>query len=327
MAARKKAAAGAADTTAVSTDPATGQTAIVFDLPEYHGRKPVGMRTSLSGTGNRITQAHGIGERFVIVAEVKCGFAGHKEVDGQLNYVESHSVVDMFEVLDGKAASRLIATMRQAARAAADHGRRTPLEGAPGTDEADMGAVGFTDASGVVLTPSELADLRGDPVAALIGDTAQVVVVYDTSERALWPDDYPADTIRPSVGDSTDERGTVVEVLDAVTAEPVDDFAADDDVVVTTDDAGAPASATEDQGPIIPEDELPTTADFTFVDRPTDLIRDDLEDITDGTHLRRILNAEKQGRGRALKPRKGALEVIQARIDLVGSSVRLRLAK
>lgn len=285
------------------------QPSLPLDLPEYHGRKPIGQRTALNGAGTRIVREHTIGDRVVLVVEAKVKKAGHEDTDDGLVYVETLKVTDLFEV-EAKAASRLLAAMRANARATADAGVRTPI---PGAED-----IGYTDASGVVLTPKEVAELRGDPVAAIIGDTAQVVVIYDDASRHLWPDEYPADTIRPSVGDTGADGSTVTSVVDGVTGEPVDDYAVDsiEDLPALADAAAADA---------IPD--LPTPADFTFVDREIPALRDDLEDITDADHLRRLRSAEQQGRGRALKPRKGALDAIEARLDKVTGGVVLRLAK
>lgn len=304
------------------------QETLPLELPEYHGRKPVGMRTTLTGAGNRIQREHGIGERGVLVVEYKCSAAGHRDTDDGLLYVETHKVVDMFEV-GPKEGARLLAVMRQKARSTDDVGKRTPLEGADGTD---MGEVGYTDASGVVLTPAELAEIRNDPAAAIIGSTSQVVVVYESGERKLWPDEYPDDTVRPSVGDTL-EDDEVTEVLDGVTGEPVDDFdvadspaPADDPEPFPADDEATVADDDTSEGGIA-EAHLPTTAEFGFVDRAISEIGDDLEDVIDPDELRRIHNAERQGRGRGLKPRKGALEVIEARIAKVADGVILKIVK
>ncbi len=42
-----------------------------LELPEYHGRRPVRMKTALIGVGTRTTRAHSIGDRFVLVLEVR----------------------------------------------------------------------------------------------------------------------------------------------------------------------------------------------------------------------------------------------------------------
>lgn len=294
---------------------AVAQEQLPLELPEYHGRKPVGMRTSLSGAGNRIQREHGIGERGVLVVEYKCSAAGHRDTDDGLLYVESHKVVDMFEV-GPKEGARLLAVMRQKARQAADEGKRTPID----SGGVDMGEVGYTDASGVVLTPKELAEIRNDPASAIIGDTTAVVVVYASGERRIWPDEYEADTVRPSVGDSAD-GDTVAEVLDGVTGEPVDDFDGPDDPapVDELEPFPAPDGDPVDDGGTLTH--LPGAEEWAFVDRPIAEVTDDLEDIIDADHLRRLLTAEKQGRGRGLKPRAGAVKAIEARLAKVTSGV------
>lgn len=190
------------------TDDITHQATLPdLELPEYHGRKPVGMRTSISGVGNRITREHGIGDRTVAVVEIRCASAGHKEIDDALHYVETFKVLDFYE-LDRDAGARLLSTVRSAYRTAADQVKGVePLPGA--------GAIGYTDASGVVLTEAEVAALRGDPVRVLLTEQlTPAVIVYDNGHRDLWPDEYPKDTPRPVVGESRYVGGEPLEVVE-----------------------------------------------------------------------------------------------------------------
>ncbi len=179
-----------------------------FELPDYHGRTPVGMRTSLAGAGTRVTRAHTIGDRVVLVIEARVKNAAHEETDDGLVYSEKLKVLDLFE-LEPVQGSRLLSTIRSIYRSGEDkaHGR-TPLP--------DLGEVGYTDASGVVLTPDEIAELRGDPVRALLApELTPAVIVYDSGARDLWPDDYPKDAPRPRVGQTvfTENGDAVVEKL------------------------------------------------------------------------------------------------------------------
>lgn len=165
-----------------------------LELPEYHGRRPVGMRTSLLGAGSRITRPHTIGDRIVLVIEARMKADGHDETDDGLVYSEKHKVLDFFE-LEGDRGARLLSTLRSLYRTGEDaiKGRR-PIP--------DLAETGYTDASGVVLTPAEVAELRGDPIRAVLApELTPAVIVYDDGARDLWPDDYPRDTPRPRVGD------------------------------------------------------------------------------------------------------------------------------
>lgn len=328
-----------------------------LELPEYMGRKPIGMKTSITGAGNRISSHHAIGDRVVLVIEGKVKKAGHEDTDDGLVYVETIKVVDQFEVA-GQPGRTLLSTMRSAHRTNDD--ARAGVQAIEG-----LGEVGYTDASGIVLTPREVAALRGDPVRAMVTDELRpVVVVYEDEVRQLWPDDFVRDDPRPVIGQSVLDDGEVRRVaalLDAETGEdlvaivsvpipvsseemadrldsfeiiledevpPFDDLPAAD--AAATDDVppfDAPPEAPAEPGEAELEARLPRTADFAFVDRGIPDLRDALEDITDVTHLHRLLNAEKQGRGRGLKYRKGALDVIHARLDVVTSGVRLRLVR
>jgi hypothetical protein len=69
-----------------SVDVIVQPTLPTLELPEYHGRKAVGMKTSVNGAGNRISRSHEIGERVVLVLETKVRKAGHEETDDGLVY-------------------------------------------------------------------------------------------------------------------------------------------------------------------------------------------------------------------------------------------------
>lgn len=191
-----------------------------LELPDYHGRKPAKMKTAISGAGSRITRPHSIGDKIVLVVEVRVKSAGHEDTDDGLEYVEKYKVLDLFE-LESDQGSRLISTVRSLYRTADDavKGRR-PIP--------DLGDVGYTDGSGVVLTEAEVAALRGDLTrATLSDDLTPAVVVYDDGARDLWPDDYPKDSPRPRVGESfSTTEGTgpvvVVELLHHETGETIE---------------------------------------------------------------------------------------------------------
>lgn len=125
-----------------------------LDLPDYHGRKPVGMKTSVNGAGNRLTVPHGIGDTVVLLVEAKVKRAGHEEADDGLLYAETLKVVDLFEI-GGEAGRDLLRTQRlayQDARRSADGEDPLPL---------DLGVEVTIDGSGVALTPAELAEQTG----------------------------------------------------------------------------------------------------------------------------------------------------------------------
>lgn len=316
-----------------------------LELPEYHGRAPVGMKTAVSGAGNRVTRPHGIGDRVVLVIEAKVKKAGHEETDDGLVYAETLKVVDLFE-LDRDPGARLISTVRSAYRTAEDSSKgRAAIP--------DLGDVGYTDANGVVLTPREVAALRGDPVRVLVTEgLTPAVVVFDDGHRDLWPDDYDKDEPRPFVGQvyhpGTEDEISVVELLHHVTGErleispedlrpatvsikvdasgfvdAVEDFAAAFEVAEPFESEPFEVDETPEP-PALPgeealADELPNAAAFEFVDCPIPELRAKVAEVADPVLLRRFLNAEKQGRGRALKYRQGALDAIHARLAAIGA--------
>lgn len=301
----------------------------IGELPEYHGKQPVGMRTTLAGAGNRVAAPHTIGDRVVLVVEARVKAAGHKDTDGGLLYVETLKVADVFELGNDEGA-RLLATMRSLHR----HDATTsPLP--------TLGDVGYTDASGVVLTPDELAALRGDPVRAILSpELTPVVVVYEDGSRDGWPDDYAKDCPRPKAGErwTTDrgellvmqilhhETGEALEVApDAVFVtqppEPEDEPSAE--VIAFPNSRPAPGDVPDlpdqwetpdrrDPEEIAADDLLPTKADLDAVNVPLTKLGEVLAGVTDRAHALRLVKAEQQGRGIAAKPRAKAVAMLEA---------------
>jgi len=330
-----------------------------LELPDYHGRSPIGMRTALTGAGNRVARAHGIGDRVVLVIEAKVKKAGHEDTDDGLVYVETHKVVDLFE-LDRDPGARLLSHLRSQYRQAKDAADgKVPIDGL--RDE------GWTDANGVVLTAQELAERRGDPVALLgAQDATPAVVVYENGDRALWPDEYARDFPRPRAGDIHEGRD-VVELLHHETGEILEDLRRptpiEDIVDVEILEADAPDEEAEPfpagevepyekadtpepdyvededgfampvapyekpeqpaEAPPLPGEEVlalrePNDLDVAFVDTTVPLLVAKLADVDDVARLWRLAEAEKQGRGRGLQARKGALDALYARLAELG---------
>lgn len=139
-----------------------------LDLPDYNGRRPVGMKTAVNGAGNRVYRPHTIGDTVTLVIEAKVSDAGHKQTKDGLLYVEKYQVADVFEA-DGETGKHLLLGLRTAYRLADDerHGRKQlPLAGMPPI----LGPDGWTDGSGRLLLPEELAEIRGELAAREGGD-------------------------------------------------------------------------------------------------------------------------------------------------------------
>ena len=191
-----------------------------LELPEYRGRKPVGMKTSINGAGNRVSRPHGIDDRVVLVLEAEVKRAGHEKTDDGLVYAEVLKVRDLFEIA-GDAGLRLLSTVRQQYRVADDEREgRQPI---PGVD-------GWTDESGTVVSPDELAALRDDPARALADERiTPVVVIFSDGARQLWPEEFDPGEGRPKAGDrfEGDEEDSyvyVAEILHAETGETLEDW-------------------------------------------------------------------------------------------------------
>lgn len=196
----------------------------------------------------------------------------------------------------------------------------------------ELGDVGYVDASGVVLLPDEVAELRGDPVRAVLAESmTPVVVVYSDGERMLWPDEYAADTPRPEIGsEADDEHGNavrVVELLHHATGEPIGEPAPPVPADVPEADV-VPLAAVPDLPPVPgdwedpdPVDETtPRPGDFVFVNVGIAELRRRLaEELDDVTVARRLLAAEKAGRGINAKPRQAAVKAIEETIARLSS--------
>lgn len=198
-----------------------------LDLPETgDGRKPSGMKTAIAGAGNRISKPHPLGSTVYVLIEAKVKGAGHEETDDGVLYVEKLKTVDLFE-LEDKPGKRLLSALRQQYRT--DGGE--PVLSL-GDETAGEGIEGALDASGVAITPAELADLRDDPAGALTDERLDnVVLVFADGSRGLWPDDWAGTgqsraviggTMRRPGSQKPGDVDQVVELLDATTGETID---------------------------------------------------------------------------------------------------------
>lgn len=194
-----------------------------LELPEYHGRRPAKMKTSLSGVGDRINTAHDLGARVIFVGEARVKKAGHEDTDDGLIYVEGLKATELYEI-PGPAGLRLLSTVRTAYRTATEGA--APLPYHPG-DEVK------TDGSGVVITPGDALSIEDDPIVRSLTDAtlSPVVVVYSDGARELWPDDFDPGDQRPPLGsvalDEQDQQTVVVKILDAASGETVEEWTAE----------------------------------------------------------------------------------------------------
>lgn len=286
-----------------------------LELPEYHGRKPVGMKTSVNGAGNRLSRAHDIDDRVVLVIEARVKKAGHESTDDGLLYAESLKVVDLFEI-QGDAGRRLLSGVRQAYRTADDQGKgrkALPIT----TIDPETGLEVVTDGSGVVLTPADLAEIRGEPLAAMTDDRmTPVVVVFSDGLRNIWPDEFDTDTARPSAGDRFEAEDPeaaqvhVAKLLNAETGETIEEWTDEQEnarlLEMETElgqaEARADREATEEL--LAGRDDVAelgaaTEEDREFVGQTVAALKPMIGELTDVARLERILKAEKAGKSRA----------------------------
>ena len=219
-------------------------------LPDYHGVTPIGMRTAITGTGNRTTGTHEIGDTVVIVVEARVTEAGHVETKDGLVYRERLATKDLFE-LPAERGKLLVNGLRQAL---AD-GTGT-LPGVVDTEVAAGDRV-ITDASGVVATPAEAADLHGIPLDPRL---APVVLRFDDMATGRWPDDWAGTgtTERAPIGGfmrhpnavDAGDTGQVIEVLDDDTGETLERWTeADEDARLLAEEAAAFEAEKADRAP------------------------------------------------------------------------------
>ncbi len=180
-------------------------------LPEYHGRPPIGQTTSVSSFRHKQVGVHSIGDRIVVITSLEVTAAGHDQTKDGIVWAERHKVLDQYEV-HGDKGKALLATVRNAYRQSADtaQGRAALADGG-----LDLGTVGWTDSSGVVLTDAEVAAMRGDDPIRAILDPSRVpaIIVLENERRILWPDELP-DIDRPAQGETVNVDGEEWEVID-----------------------------------------------------------------------------------------------------------------
>jgi hypothetical protein len=199
-----------------------------FELPEMEGVRPVGVVTSLNGSGERIQRPIHYGERGVLVVEYELEEVGLKKTGQGPKRAQRLKVLDLYE-LPGKPGAKLLRSLRTAYRMADDqrHGRRR-LDLSNTDDHVGMEVA--ADGSGVVMTPGERGSLSG----LGLPDVDAFVLVFEGGQRALWPDEFedgaaalPSE--RPGAGDQLVPPGakaerTVWEVLDVDTGEAIEEW-------------------------------------------------------------------------------------------------------
>ena len=189
-----------------------------LELPDHFGRAAVTQTTKLNGSGARFLGQHETGTRVIFLVEARTRSAGPftEAADGALDYSETHTIRDLFEI-PGAAGPRLLSSLRQAYRTDDTGDAREPHEDAER----------FTDEAGTLLTAKEIAALRADPFSALVDHRIRpVVILYSDGARELWPEEFDANAPRPQAGDyfAAEDGGRVYveKLIDAVTGEDLE---------------------------------------------------------------------------------------------------------
>lgn len=174
------------------------------DLGEFEGRRVAGVTTQFGGhkiDGGPVLHH---GDHVVTVTVSVVDDVRHPRKDGVIVRTQVAKPEDTWVLDDADYAEQLVRSLRLARQRAED-------------EAAGRQSFGIrTDENGVVLTPGDLADEELPEVPAVGPD--ELVIVFESGTRALWPDDFDPAAERPMVGDTLD-GGLVVELLDPVTGE------------------------------------------------------------------------------------------------------------
>lgn len=196
-----------------------------FELLEFEGVQPVGVITSLTGAGQRITRPLGLDHRVILVVEAEVINVNHKTTKDGVKRVHTLSVKDLYEA-EGKEGIKLLSNVRLANRKADDE-----RKGIMSLDLETKTDHGLTlDENGTALTPEEAAAAKGDEVADLTAGPEPVVLIFSDKSRAIWPADFVGYQVdEPYAGDfvlnpnsEKSDAMQVIEVLDVVTGEVIE---------------------------------------------------------------------------------------------------------
>lgn len=208
------------------------QTALPVDLPDFEGRKPVGVVTRVNGAGERISRAMHYEERVVLIVEGTIGNVGHGKTAQGMKRIQTISVEDLFEI-EGRAGTRILNACRQSYRTADDarHGRRDLLGEHAKQAGWKMTPDGWTDATGRLLDDQELAEIRGTVIERAANDASRdpVALVFGDGSRAVWPEEhFDRFPDRPAAGEFVGDL-QIVEVLDGATGETLEVWTDEDE--------------------------------------------------------------------------------------------------
>lgn len=195
-------------------------------LPEIGGIIPVGVVTKVKGTGQRIEEALNLGQRVVMLVEASVSDAYQLKDTKEGPKLHQALTIDDLWVLRGKEARELVkARKTELARPKPDLAGTHPL----GLVDDSAPPAGYVDASGVAMTPSEVAAQRGVQLPDAF------VVEFLDGARYLWPDDWEGSGQgQPVTGGLARKPGElealqVVKLLDPETGDVLDAWSDEDE--------------------------------------------------------------------------------------------------
>lgn len=131
----------------------------IAGLPEFEGRRPVGVVTKVNGSGERIHRSMALGEKVLLLVETTVSEVNHKQTKEGLKRHHTLVVDDLWETPEGEV-SELLARCRQAY-----HDAERDRTGQLTIDDVEDQSVAVTvDAFGVAMTDAERAEAAGDVV-------------------------------------------------------------------------------------------------------------------------------------------------------------------
>lgn len=211
---------------------------------QFEGRDVVGTNLILTGTGAGLEQAIAvrnvamhIGDDVHLLIKARVQKVRHDPADKdrvdellRINILKAETIA----IVDAEFASDQIEAQVLAQEKAKGIVRLPLLPPLP------KGDIVVTDENGVVLTPAEIAERRGDGRPVVVRGNTPCVVEWDEDPetRAYWPDGFDANVPRPVVGDVSEE-GTVTGLFSMETGLPLETMDAFDEDLAIDDLAAA----------------------------------------------------------------------------------------
>lgn len=266
--------------------------------------------TKVKGTAEAVTNELEIGDTLVGLVEFEVTEAHSEKASAK--GVKIHQALTLQDFLPTEEADQMLRKMRAERRARRD-AEAGVVPAAAWTEQAET----YVDASGVVMTPQEIAEARGETWSP----EESFTIEFANGERALWPDEFPGQdlaapggTMRVPTDDEVPVREQVVAYFDADGVELARWSDADEEAraelveqrQAEREAAEAAAAVAELEAgrsePLVGEEPLSKVKAATVVAA--------IKGSDDKSWMARVLHAE---RGSA-KPRKSVLNAVMAQL-------------